>query len=68
VLGPEQIAAASQISGDRGLRLAGGPTIECGDLCSGRDIDAPEDLHEAWTISSEPKRSRRTEMRIIGIR
>jgi CTP:molybdopterin cytidylyltransferase MocA len=50
VLGPEQIAAASQISGDRGLRLAGGPTIECGDLCSGRDIDAPEDLHEARII------------------
>jgi hypothetical protein len=39
------MAAASQLSGDRGLRLAGGPTIECGDLSSGRDIDTPEDLH-----------------------
>jgi CTP:molybdopterin cytidylyltransferase MocA len=47
VLGPEQLAAASGLFGDRGLQLAGGPTIECGDLCSGRDIDTPADLLEA---------------------
>ena len=47
VLGPEQMAAASQLSGDRGLQLAGGPTIECGDLSSGRDIDTPEDLESS---------------------
>ena len=47
VLGPEQMAAASHLSGDRGLRLAGGPTIECGDLSSGRDIDTPEDLESS---------------------
>jgi CTP:molybdopterin cytidylyltransferase MocA len=46
VLGPGEMAAAHRLTGDRGLRLAGGPTIECGDLCSGRDIDTPEDLHE----------------------
>ena len=53
VLGPEQMAAASQLKGDRGLQLTGGPTIECGDLSSGRDIDRPDDVHDVWTISSD---------------
>jgi CTP:molybdopterin cytidylyltransferase MocA len=46
VLGPEQIAAARRLSGDEGARavLRGGPTIECGELCSGADVDTPEDL------------------------
>lgn len=48
VLGPEQMAAAFQLTGDRGLRLAGDLTIECGDLGSGHDIDTPADLHGAW--------------------
>jgi CTP:molybdopterin cytidylyltransferase MocA len=47
VLGPEQMEAASHLTGDRGLQLAGGLTIECGDLCSGRDIDRPEDLESS---------------------
>jgi len=34
------------ISGDRGLRemLRGGRLIECADVCSGRDVDTPDDL------------------------
>ena len=53
VLGPEQIAAARSVDGDRGARelLRGGPVIEVGHLCSGRDVDTIEDLealrHEA---------------------
>ena len=43
---PEQIAALKSLSGDRGARdlLRGGPVIEVGHLCSGRDVDTPEDL------------------------
>ena len=46
VLGPEQIAALQSLDGDRGARdlLRGGPEIEVGHLCSGRDVDTPEDL------------------------
>jgi CTP:molybdopterin cytidylyltransferase MocA len=46
VLGPEQMAAVAGLTGDRGARevLRGGPTVECGKLCSGRDVDTPEDL------------------------
>jgi molybdenum cofactor cytidylyltransferase len=46
VLGPEQMDAIRSLSGDRGARdlLYGGPTIECGHLCSGRDVDTAEDL------------------------
>ena len=46
VLGPEQIAALESLDGDRGARdlLRGGPEIEVGHLCSGRDVDTPEDL------------------------
>jgi CTP:molybdopterin cytidylyltransferase MocA len=46
VLGPEQIAALESLDGDRGARdlLRGGPVIEVGHLCSGRDVDTPEDL------------------------
>jgi molybdenum cofactor cytidylyltransferase len=46
VLGPSQLAASAGVSGDRGMRemLAGGPQIECSDLCSGRDVDTPDDL------------------------
>ncbi len=56
VLGPAQMRAAAGLSGDEGARavLRGGPEIECSDLCSGRDIDTPEDLeavrHEARAI------------------
>ena len=41
-----QIRALSSLAGDRGARdlLRGGPTIECGELCSGRDVDTPDDL------------------------
>ncbi len=46
VLGGEQIEALRSLSGDRGARglLHGGPQIEVGHLCSGRDVDTPDDL------------------------
>ncbi len=53
LLGPEQVAAAMSLDGDMGARdlLRGGPEIEVGHLCSGRDVDTLEDLealrHEA---------------------
>ena len=56
VLGPDEILALTSLSGDRGARdlLRGGPTIEVGHLCSGRDVDTPDDLEairdEARTV------------------
>jgi molybdenum cofactor cytidylyltransferase len=45
VLGPAELAAVAQLTGDRGGReLLGGPEVECSDLCSGRDVDTLEDL------------------------
>lgn len=46
VLGPEQLRAVSRLRGDSGARelLGDAPTIECGELCCGRDIDTPDDL------------------------
>ena len=46
VLESEQIDALKSLSGDTGARdlLRGGPVIEVGHLCSGRDVDTPEDL------------------------
>lgn len=55
-LGPEQLDAIAQLTGDRGARdlLAGARRIDCGALCSGRDVDTPEDLeairHEARAV------------------
>ncbi len=48
VLGPEEIAALTSLASDEGARglLRGGPELEVGHLCSGRDIDTPEDLEE----------------------
>jgi molybdenum cofactor cytidylyltransferase len=48
VLGPEEIAALASLDGDQGARglLKGGPEVEVGHLCSGRDVDTPEDLEE----------------------
>ena len=48
VLGPEEIAALTSLAGDDGARglLRGGPEMEVGHLCSGRDVDTPEDLEE----------------------
>ena len=48
VLGPEEIAALVSLEGDEGARglLRGGPRVEVGHLCSGRDVDTPEDLEE----------------------
>ena len=48
VLGPEEIAALTSLAGDEGARglLQGGPELEVGHLCSGRDVDTPEDLEE----------------------
>jgi molybdenum cofactor cytidylyltransferase len=48
VLGPEQIAGLTGLDGDVGARklLNGGPVIEIGHICSGRDVDTPEDLEE----------------------
>ncbi len=56
VLGQEQFAALATLTGDHGARhlLRGGPRIECSHLCSGRDVDTPDDLerirHEARAI------------------
>jgi molybdenum cofactor cytidylyltransferase len=56
VLGAAQIEALRLVQGDQGARglLGGGPTVEVGHLCSGRDVDTPEDLealrHEARTV------------------
>jgi molybdenum cofactor cytidylyltransferase len=48
VLGPKEIAALASLEGDEGARglLKGGPEVEVGHLCSGRDVDTPEDLEE----------------------
>jgi molybdenum cofactor cytidylyltransferase len=48
VLGSDQIARLTRLAGDIGARklLAGGPVIEIGHICSGRDVDTPEDLEE----------------------
>jgi molybdenum cofactor cytidylyltransferase len=45
-LGPKQLAAVSALSGDRGANelLRSARMVECGKLCSGRDVDTPEDL------------------------
>ena len=55
VLGAEEIAALTSLRGDRGARAAArGPVLEVGHLCSGRDVDTPDDLeairHEARAI------------------
>lgn len=46
VLGPDQLAAVAQLTGDVGARalLRGGLEIECADLADGRDVDTPQDL------------------------
>ncbi len=47
VLGPEHHRALRTLTGDRGARtLLHGPEIECSALCSGRDVDTPDDLEE----------------------
>ncbi len=48
VLGPEHVAALTEMDGDAGARglLRGARVIEVGHLCSGRDVDTPEDLEE----------------------
>lgn len=42
----EQLSAVRQLTGDHGARdlLSSARRIECGHLCSGRDVDTPEDL------------------------
>jgi molybdenum cofactor cytidylyltransferase len=48
VLGPAEMATLMSLTGDRGARdlLRGGPVIEVGHICSGRDVDTPDDLEE----------------------
>jgi molybdenum cofactor cytidylyltransferase len=48
VLGTEQIKRLTSLAGDIGARklLHGGPVIEMANICSGRDVDTPEDLEE----------------------
>jgi molybdenum cofactor cytidylyltransferase len=48
VLGSDEISALMALEGDQGARelLRGGPVLEVGHLCSGRDVDTPEDLEE----------------------
>ena len=45
-LAREQLAAIAGVSGDRGARelLGGARMLECRNLCSGRDVDTPNDL------------------------
>jgi CTP:molybdopterin cytidylyltransferase MocA len=45
-LGRKALSAVPGLSGDRGARdlLAGARMVECGHLCSGRDVDTPRDL------------------------
>jgi CTP:molybdopterin cytidylyltransferase MocA len=46
VLGPKQLRAVRDVRGDSGARelLGDTPTVECGHLCCGRDVDTPKDL------------------------
>lgn len=46
LLGPDQLQRLDRLGGDVGARdlVAGAPTIECGDLASGLDVDTPADL------------------------
>jgi molybdenum cofactor cytidylyltransferase len=48
VLGPAEMTTLMSLTGDRGARdlLRGGPVIEVGHICSGRDVDTPDDLEE----------------------
>jgi CTP:molybdopterin cytidylyltransferase MocA len=48
ILKPAQIEALAHATGDAGARglLRDARTIEVGHLCSGRDVDTPEDLEE----------------------
>ena len=48
VLGPAERAAMTDVAGDQGARglLSRARTIEIGHLCSGRDVDTPEELEE----------------------
>jgi molybdenum cofactor cytidylyltransferase len=52
VLGFDQMKAMGSHAGDTGARaVLDGPQIECADLCSGVDVDTPEDLElvrAAW--------------------
>jgi molybdenum cofactor cytidylyltransferase len=46
VLGREEMSAVRGLHGDQGARglLATATAVECGQLCSGRDVDTPQDL------------------------
>jgi CTP:molybdopterin cytidylyltransferase MocA len=46
VLGPDQFAAIASLTGDHGAREVLGDVreVECGDLCTGRDVDTRDDL------------------------
>jgi len=59
VLGREQIEGVRQLTGDRGARglLGGGPLIECAQLCSGADVDTPEDLETLRAAGAPPPSS-----------
>ena len=48
VLGRAQLDALRDAAGDQGARglLRGARTIEAGHLCSGRDVDTPDDLED----------------------
>lgn len=48
VLGPDEIRTLMSLGGDTGARelLRGGPVMEVGHLCSGRDVDTADDLEE----------------------
>jgi CTP:molybdopterin cytidylyltransferase MocA len=68
VLGPEQIAAARRLTGDVGARdvLGDRPTVECGHLCSGRDVDNQRDLEEMRALSGSCARAPQTRPQPLG--
>jgi molybdenum cofactor cytidylyltransferase len=55
VLGPEQLEAVAALRGDEGARglLRGGPTIECGGLAPGIDVDTVADLAAARALLAQ---------------
>ena len=61
VLGRAHLNEVTGLSGDRGLRdlVAGGPTIECGTLSSGRGVDSRYDLQAISRYSAAGRLGKR---------
>jgi CTP:molybdopterin cytidylyltransferase MocA len=58
VLGPEHVQKIAALTGDSSAQgLLAGPTVECSDLGTGRDVDTPDDLGAI-----------REQARLVGVR